>query len=255
MVGLTTSLAALYGYERPGGFAFPVDDDFRRALDTLKTGRLPDYGFLGIAPATLAADLRRQGRFGAMIEDQLGGDGVVPGTPAAAAGLKAGDVITHIEGQPIAYSVELIRFVSGQHADAVVNLKVLRGSDATRPGRTLNVKAKLSKKRVEGPREGYAEVQPAMWRGLRVEYATAAPLFREQSRDLDPAGCIGVVEVERDSAAWKAGLRPGDFVSHVDAKRVTTPREFYDAVNSIEGEAVLKLTAVEAAKATRAVGP
>src|SRR5262245_35256420 len=62
MVGLTTSLAALYGYERPGGFALPVDDDFRRALDTLKTGRLPDYGFLGVAPATLAADLRRQGR-------------------------------------------------------------------------------------------------------------------------------------------------------------------------------------------------
>jgi len=255
MVGLTTSLAALHGYERPGGFAFPVDDDFRRALDTLKTGRLPDYGFLGVAPATLAADLRRQGRFGAKIEDQLGGDGVVPGTPAAAAGLKAGDIITHIEGQPIADSVELIRFVSGQHADSVVNLKVLRGSDATRPGRSVNVKVKLSKKRVEGPREGYAEVPAETWRGLGVEYATAAPLFREQSRDLDPAGCVGVVEVERDSPAWKAGLRPGDFVSHVAERRVATPREFFDAVNSIEGEAVLKLTAVEAAKSTRTVGP
>ena len=53
MIGLTTSLAALSGYERPGGFAIPVDDDFRRALETLKTGRLPDYGFLGVAPRTL----------------------------------------------------------------------------------------------------------------------------------------------------------------------------------------------------------
>ncbi|HZN36733.1 MAG TPA: trypsin-like peptidase domain-containing protein [Pirellulaceae bacterium] len=253
MVGLTTSLAALYGYERPGGFAFPVDDDFRRALDTLKTGRLPDYGFLGVAPATLAADLRRQGRFGAKIEDQLGGDGVVPGTPAAAAGLKAGDVITHVEGRPVADSVELIRHVSGLFADSNITLRILRGSDATRPGRPMNVKVKLSKKRVEGPREGFAEVEPPAWRGLRVEYSTASPLFREQSRELDPAGCVGVVEVHRDSAAWKAGLRPGDFVSHVGQSRVTTPGEFYGAVNLIEGEAVLKLTAAPADKATRTV--
>jgi serine protease Do len=255
MIGLTTALAALYGYERPGGFALPVDDDFRRALDTLKTGRLPDYGFLGVAPVTLAADLRRQGRFGARIDDDFASDSVVPGSPAAIAGLKPGDVITHVEGQPVADSVELIRHVSGLFADSVVNLKILRGSDATRPGRAMTVKVKLSKKRVDGPREGFAEIPPQTWRGLRVEYATAAPLFREQSRDLDPAGCVGVVEVERDSAAWKAGLRPGDFVSHVGKSRVTTPREFYDAVNIAAGEAVLQLTAVEADKATRTVTP
>src|SRR5262245_3550370 len=255
MVGLTTSLAALYGYERPGGFALPVDEDFRRALETLKTGKLPDYGFLGVSPVTLAADLRRQCRFGAQISDDFGGASVVPGSPAAAAGLKPGDVITHVEGQPVADSVELIRRVSGLFADSVVNLRVLRGSDATRPGRTLNLKVKLSKKRIEGPREGFAEVPLPTWRGLRVEYATAAPLFREQSRDLDPAGCVGVVEVERDSPAWKAGLRPGDFVSFVGKTRVTTPREFFDAVNIAEGAAVLQLTAVEADKATRTVAP
>lgn len=253
MVGLTTSLAALYGYERPGGFALPVDDDFRRALDTLKTGKLPDYGFLGVAPVTLAAELRRQGRSGAKISDDVGGDSVVPSSPAAVAGLKAGDVITHVDGQPVGDSVELIRRVSGLFADTVVNLKILRGSDATRPGRILTIPVKLSKKRIEGPLEGYAETPPSSWRGLRVEYATAAPLFREQARDLDPAGCVGVVAVERDSAAWKAGVRAGDFVSHVATQRVATPREFYDAAGAIAGEVQLKLTAVEANKSTRTV--
>src|SRR5207342_2000310 len=34
MVGLTTSLAAAVGYEQAAGFALPVDDAFRRAVET-----------------------------------------------------------------------------------------------------------------------------------------------------------------------------------------------------------------------------
>src|SRR5262245_58642182 len=248
MVGLTTSMAALYGYERPGGFAVPVDDDFRRALETLKTGRLPDDGFLGVAPTYLTMRERQHGRTGARVSD------VVPATPAAAAGLRTGDVITHVADQLVADDVELIRRVSGLVADTTVALRMLRGGDESRPGRPLTVKVKLSKKQVESGREGYADLHAESWRGMLVEYATAAPLFREHNRDLDPAGCVGVIEVARDSSAWKAGLRPGDFVSHVGPARVTTPREFYDAVAPFTGDVPLRLTAVEAAKAVRIVG-
>ena len=241
MIGLTTSLAALYGYERPGGFAIPIDDDFKRALDTLKTGRLPDYGFLGVAPRTLVMSDRQKGRFGAAIED------IVPATPAATAGLKSGDIITHVDGRQVFDDVDLIRHVSALPADFQVMLSIQRGN------RKLQTPVKLSKKRLEGPRPGYAEIQPPTWRGLRVEYATAAPLFRDQSRDLDPEGCVGVIEVERDSPSWKAGLRPGDFVSHVEKTRIATPQQFYDAVGLIEGDATLRLTAVDADKSQRIV--
>jgi serine protease Do len=249
MIGLTTSLAALYGYERPGGFAVPVDDDFKRALETLKTGRLPDYGFLGVAPRYLTMAERQRGRLGARVED------VVPATPASAAGLKSGDVITEIDSRPIADDLELIRYVSGLFADTPVALKVLRGSSDSRPGRVLTLNAKLSKKRVEQGHEGFSEVPLLAWRGMRVEYATASPMFHERNRDLDTAGCVGVSEVIRDSAGWKAGLRPGDFVSHVGKTRVTTPNEFYDAVATLDGDVQLKLTAVMPAKATRTVAP
>ena len=243
MIGLTTSLAALAGYEKPGGFAIPIDDDFRRALDTLKSGRLPDYGFLGVAPTFFTAVERQQGRFGARIED------VIPSTPAATAGLRATDVITHVDGTRVLDDIELIRRVSGLTADMPVTLSVERGKQK------LKVKVILSKKRVEGPRLGFAEVPPQTWRGMRVEYATAVPQFREQSRDLDPAGCVGVLEVERDSAAWKAGLRAGDFLSHVGRTRVSTPRQFYQAVEKVAGDVPLKLTAVEPAQSTRTISP
>jgi serine protease Do len=247
MIGLTTSLAALYGYERPGGFAVPVDDDFRRALETLKAGRLPDYGFLGIDPASLTPQQRRRGGLGARVVE------VFPATPAAAAGLRPGDVITHIDDAPVADRNDLFRRVGGRLADSVVTLKVLRGSDEVRTGRLLTMKVTLSKKRIDSVREGFAELPLPTWRGLRVEYATAAPLFSERSRELDPAGCVAVVEVERDSSAWKAGLRPGDFVSHVSQVRRATPREFFDAVAGLDGDVTLKLTGVSADKSLRTV--
>lgn len=249
MVGLTTSLAALYGYERPGGFAIPVDDDFRRALEMLKAGRVPDYGLLGVEPAALAAELRQRGRTGARVRS------VADATPAKQAGLREGDVITQVDGAPVGDDLELIRRLSGQFASTPINLAIVRGSDERRTGQPINIKVKLSKKRIDAGREPYSEVAPETWRGLRVEYATASPLFAEQSRDLDPLGSVGVVDVIRDSGAWKAGLRPGDFVSHVGATRVTTPREFYDAVATIDGEVNLKLTGVERNKAQRVVEP
>jgi serine protease Do len=249
MVGLTTSLAALAGYEKSGGFAYPVDEDFRKALDTLKTGRLPEYGFLGVAPRALAENDRRAGRQGAIVED------VVPATPAFAAKLKIGDVITGIDQTPVIDNVDLIRQLSGKPADTQVVLTVERGGTATRPGRRSEVKVVLSKKRQEGSRPAFAETPPPSWRGMRVEYATAAPLFSDRSRDLDPAGSVAVIEVERDSPAWNAGLRPGDFLSHVGKSRVATPREFYELVSKESSDVKLKLTAVEAAQADRTVAP
>jgi serine protease Do len=249
MIGLTTSLAALYGYERSGGFAIPVDDDFRRAMETLKTGRLPDYGLLGVEPAALALHQRQQGQVGARIRS------VADAMPARLAGLREGDIITQVEGEPVADDLDLIRLVSGKAAGSQVNLEVLRGATDRRAGRPMTVAVRLSKKRITSAREGYAENPPAIWRGMRVEYATAAPLFAERSRELDPQGCVGIVEVMRDSAAWRAGLRAGDFLSHVGETRITTPQEFYDTVAPLTGDVTLRLTAAEPDRTTRIVPP
>lgn len=247
MVGLTTSLAALVGYEKAGGFAIPVDEEFRRALETLKVGRMPDYGFLGVGPRLLSVEERQSGKRGARIEV------VIPATPAAKAGIKSEDIITHVEGEPVADDLELIRRLSALPAGSTVSLTVLRGAAGGRAGKSHVTKVVLSKKRVEGPRTPFAEVVDPPWRGMKVEYATAAPTFRDQSRDLDPDGCVAVITVEHDSLAWKAGLRPGDFISHVGKSRVASPQQFYTVAGGEKGPVSIRLTASPPDKSLRTV--
>ncbi len=60
MVGLTTSLAAISGFEQAAGYAIAVDDMFLRVLESLKAGKLPEFGFLGIQPEDLRSiDIER----------------------------------------------------------------------------------------------------------------------------------------------------------------------------------------------------
>ena len=72
---------------------------------------------------------------------------------------------------------------------------------------------------------------------MQVDYATALPqtLLRQVWPQMVPGGSLAVIEVERDSACWKAGLRPGTLFSHVDGQAVTTPDEFFAAVAEKSG--------------------
>jgi S1-C subfamily serine protease len=236
MVGMLTTYTSLPQQDREAGYAIGIDDDFRKALDTLKMGRLPEYGFLGIAPRALAAAERQGGRTGTAVED------VVAGTPAAKAGVKVGDIITHVDDELVLDDMHLIRLVSGMPAESKVTLQVVRGKPPARP---VSIPVVLSKKYTESSRESYAQTRDPPWRGMQVEYATASPAFRELARHIDPEGCVAVLEVERDTPAWKAGLRGGLFVSHVNQQRVTTPKEFQSAVEDAPGEVALRITTAE----------
>lgn len=235
MVGLTSGLLSRAGGERPGSFAIPTDEHFQRTLALLKQGRVPDYGFLGLAPAAIAANDREKGKQGAVASE------VVPGTPAARAGVQVGDLITAIDGEPIASDADLVRYVSSRHAGAMVSLQVQRAGAFPRQSKALAIKTRLTKKPVDPLSPVIGEQGSAAWRGMQIDYATATPRFRELSRELDPAGCVGVIAVERDSTAWQAGFRPGDFISHVGKKRVTTPDEFLSAVESLTPPVSLKM--------------
>jgi S1-C subfamily serine protease len=251
MIGLTSSLAAGAQFDKPAGFAIPVDDAFKKALETLKSGHKADFGLLGIRPEHLSLELRQRGVFGARAGD------VMPGTPAARGGVNRGDVITHVNGVFIHDANGLMREVGKYPAETKIVLTVAQGLTERDRGKSVKKTVELSKKYLDFSRPSYASVEEPAWRGMKVDYATAMPRanLAEHSREIDEAGCVAVVEVERDSPAWKAGLRPWTIVTQVGNARVATPRQFRDAVAGKTGPVTLRVTTPDGGKPQRTVNP
>jgi len=243
MIGLTTSLAAVSGFESAAGYAYPVDDTFRRVIDTLRRGREVEYGFLGVKPDSLSSTEILGGLHGIRVRH------VEPGSRAETFGLKPEDVITAVNGVPIHDADGLVREVGRLPVEASVRLSVLRDKDER------IVEVKLSKFPIRGTKI-VTDPKPD-WRGLHVEYTTAVvdPDVRKMAgmRFFDDR--IVVVDVETDSPAWTAGLRPGNLITHVGRRAVKTPAEFSSAVGGARGDIRLRITVFGEREADEIVVP
>ena len=236
MIGLTTSLAATPGYEQAAGYAVPVDETFRRVVETLKEGREVEYGFLGVVPENV------DGARGARIAR------VEFGSPAERFGVKEGDVVTQVNGQPVFDKDGLMLLVGRLPVEASVQLTVLRDDEK------LPIRVELSKYPVRGTK--VVTRQAPGWRGLRVDYASS--LAADQRRPFgspDPDGCVVVSEVEPGSPAAAGQLQVGMFISRVDNAPVRTPREFRAAVANKTGDVALRLWPVADQPDIRTIKP
>jgi S1-C subfamily serine protease/predicted esterase len=102
-------------YDSGIGFAIPMDDVLA-VLPRLKTGKDLKKGLLGVR-------MKSTDRFGAAPEV---GD-VLPESAAARAGLKAGDVITEIDGHPVVSQAQILHRLGTAYEGDKIHLKYQRG--------------------------------------------------------------------------------------------------------------------------------
>lgn len=227
MIGLTTSLAAVAGFEQAAGYAIPIDQPTLKTIEELKVGRAPAFGFLGVEPAdavrTPGALIRR----------------VVPGMAGDNAGLRSGDTIIAVDGLQIQDAADLFREMSRRAADSEVTLTVFSGVGLGE----RNVFARLGKKRLALARPGFSQVKEPTWRGLTVDFASALPPNRLMFGRLDNSSEAAVVRVDPDSPAWKAGVRPGQLILQANNTNIQRPEQFYEAVEGSEGTVPLTISA------------
>ena len=238
MIGLTTSLAAIGGFEQSAGFALAVDEMFLRVVESLKAGKLPEFGFLGIQPEDLRAIDLQRGFSGAKVAN------VVPGLPGDLAGLQSDDVIAQVNSRLVQNRNDLFRELSKLPAGAEVSLLVERPKNSSRGSDVLILTATLSKKYVSTTRPGYALNGPKKWRGMLVEYATAVPSELARGASMfgrRAAPKLAILAVDPGTPAWEAGIRPGHGLLSVDGKAIDSPTVFNDLVSGRDDAIALQI--------------
>ncbi len=151
---------------------------------------------------------------------------VLEGTPAARAGLRTGDVVVAVGGQPVTETRLLQRLVAAAPVDAETRITVLR-----REGRRdLPVRLAAMPRDVVGDR-------------VAAEFGFA---LREVGRQADAAAAgptaptVGVVL--EDSPAARAGLEPGDVLVAIGSRAVVSREAAREALADASMDGPLRLT-------------
>lgn len=116
------------------GFAIPINDLIGLISQVLKTGKF-SQPYLGVRYVPLTADVSNEyglsvtnGAFIAPSDDPTNDPSVVPGSPAAQAGLQENDIITQVNGVNIDQTHSLTGLLDDYVPGNSVTLTVLRGS-------------------------------------------------------------------------------------------------------------------------------
>jgi Do/DeqQ family serine protease len=164
----------------------------------------------------------KRGRLGIAMQPVVGGgEGaliaeVEPNSPAAAAGLRKGDVVTALNGHPVRAPAELRARLGVVPAGESVDLKVQRGKE------TQTVKAQIG------------EIEKAQTAGgqplAELNGAALAEVQRKGLPGKDRA--LLVTRVDAGSPAFGHGVRQGDLIIGVNQRRVTTTQELAKALRA-----------------------
>ena len=139
VIGINTAIA---GNAQNIGFAIPINDVKGLINQVIKTGKF-SRPYLGVRYVQLTSDVANQ--FGLKVQNGAfiapssnpSNPSVIPGSPAAKAGLKTSDIITAVNGTNIDQAHSLTALLSPHQPGDKVELTVLRGS------KTLHVSVTL----------------------------------------------------------------------------------------------------------------
>jgi serine protease Do len=185
-----------------------------------------NYPWLGVALKDVtpeqARELKLDGEYGAMVEK------VEPDSPAAKAGLQAGDVIVEFAGEKVRSVAELRRLVRETPPGRTVEVRVRRNGEnkmlsATLEARQGSLGPLMSRLRnrvwpeVNMPAYDFAFNFGGPRLGISADRLT--PQLAEYFGVKQGKGVL-VLEVAPGSAADKAGLKAGDCIVQVDSTPV-----------------------------------
>jgi serine protease Do len=214
------------------GFAIP-SNMAKNVMDQLIRSGSVRRGMLGVKVQRITPDMASAMNLassrGALVSD------VDEGSPAAHAGLRQGDVITELNGKPVADSNQLRNAIASTQPGTTVALKVLRDGKTEDLNATLaeltNPKTPTEKSSSDGSGSGKY--------GMSVQPLT--PDIAEQIQVPRSTKGVVVAGIDPDGAAADSGLAEGDVIEKVNGQAVGAVDQLKSALDNNTGKPALLL--------------
>lgn len=230
VVGINTAIVA---GGQGIGFAIPINAA-KNILPQLREVGHVVRGWLGVTVQALteelAASFGLKDTQGALVTD------VVADSPAAKAGIRRGDVILSINGEPLTEMNDLPRQVAALPIGKPARMQIFRD------GKTRKVTVEIGElDAAEGaPSTGDPDDDELTEKGLGLTLSDISPEAARYYGLEDKQGVL-VVSVAGDGPAAESGLRPGDLIIEVNGRSVENVADLRARVSEIPADAVLRL--------------
>lgn len=235
LIGINTAILSRSGGNQGIGFAIPTTMA-RMVMNQIREHGKVSRGYLGVTIQPLTPDLAKE--FG--VDNQNGAliGGVNPDTPAAQAGLRAGDVIVEFNGKPVGDARQLRLAVSQTAPNTKVTLKVIRNGKPQTVNMSLG-ELPQTEVAMQGEERNGGSPSPSILQGMQVQSLTSN--LRQQFEIPQEVRGVIVTQVAPASAAALAGIRPGDVIQEVGRKPVNSPSDLRKLLGSQKGSLLLQV--------------
>jgi serine protease Do len=224
VIGINTFLVSSSDSFSGMGFAIPTQI-VRPTVEALISDGKVHHGYMGIGISDVTPENAKffhvENNEGAVVTQ------VEPGSPAAKAGLKVGDVIIELDGQKVSDASQLQIEVGQKEPGSSIKLGVLRDGKNINESVTLE---EMGSRDHEGKDSARNSNGKPRW-GLGLTDMT--PELREQLQaSSDLHGAI-VEHVQPGSAADNAGLQRGDVIVEVNRQPVQNADDVQKALSAV----------------------
>jgi serine protease Do len=214
VIGINAQIYSQSGGFQGLAFAIPIGVALHVKDQIVSHGKV-EHARLGVMLQNLNQSLAES--FGLASADGALVSSVMPGSAAAKADLKAGDVITRIDGEPVRKGSDVSTRVGMAAPGQKVQLTVWRDK-ASR-----DIEVKLGAAEPSAVEQASADGTPGTL-GLAVRPLTAAEKRQAQADH-------GLLVEDVDGAAARAGIQPGDVVLSLNGKPVDSAEQIRSALD------------------------
>lgn len=227
VVGINSQIFTRSGGFMGLSFAIPINVAMDVA-DQLREDGQVSRGWLGVMIQPVSRDLAESfgmdEAIGALIAD------LDPEGPAAQGGLQAGDVVVEVNGEEVDRSSTLPRLIGRVAPGSEVELTLVR--DGEQMSETVELGSWPDSESAQQSSSSNNQVR------LGVSVAEIDDATRER---LNISGGVEVKQVEANSVAAQAGLRPGDVLVSIDHRSVASADELLRIVEGLPSDRAIPL--------------